>query len=180
MTNILFKIARTCNSRFKCNYLKNQKPFGNLLLHFWNLHLILNILKEKMIVIANVFPKLQTVKIFLRPPSKKRCFRTRSDSQHPSQILVKYLWEHFYHIFSSFWGKLISKMFPLVLGEVLGVCVNILTDDDKNPVEDCEDLELPIQIQLLEKRKIFCEFFVTFLECASNFKHFERKDVGHS
>ena len=71
-------------------------------------------------------------------------------------------------------------MFPLVLGEVLGVGVNILTDDDQNPVEDCEDLELPIQIQLFEKRKIFCEFFVTFLECASNFKHFERKDVGHS
>ena len=37
-----------------------------LLFDFWNLHQILNILKKKMIVIANVFPKLQTVKILIR------------------------------------------------------------------------------------------------------------------
>ena len=51
----------------------------------------LNVLKEKMIVIANVFPKLQAVKIFVRRLSKKRRFRTRSDSQHvkASQILAK-------------------------------------------------------------------------------------------
>ena len=45
-----------------------------------------------MIVTANVFPKLQTVKILIRPLSKKRRFRTRFDSQHvkPSQIPAKY------------------------------------------------------------------------------------------
>ena len=44
-----------------------------------------------MIVIGNVFPKLQTVKILVRPMSKKRRFRTRFDSQHAkaSQILAK-------------------------------------------------------------------------------------------
>ena len=30
--------------------------------HFWNLYQILNILKQMMIVMANVFPKLETVK----------------------------------------------------------------------------------------------------------------------
>ena len=35
-----------------------------------------------MIVIANVFLKLQTVKTLLRTLSKKRRFRTRFDSQH--------------------------------------------------------------------------------------------------
>ena len=42
-------------------------------------------------VIANAFPKLKTVKIFVRPLSKKRRFRTRLDSQHVkvSQILAK-------------------------------------------------------------------------------------------
>ena len=35
-----------------------------------------------MIVIANVFPKLQTVEILIRPLSKQRRFRTRIDSQH--------------------------------------------------------------------------------------------------
>ena len=37
-----------------------EKTFCNFLLHFWNAYQILNILKEKMIVIANVFQKLQT------------------------------------------------------------------------------------------------------------------------
>ena len=34
-----------------------------------------------MIVIANVFPKLQTVQILVRPLYEKRCFRTPFDSQ---------------------------------------------------------------------------------------------------
>ena len=44
-----------------------------------------------MIVIANVFPKLQTVKDLARPLTKKRCFSTFFDSQHVkgSQTLVK-------------------------------------------------------------------------------------------
>ena len=34
-----------------------------------------------MIVIANIFPNLQTVKDLVRSLSKKRCFRTHFDSQ---------------------------------------------------------------------------------------------------
>ena len=82
MTNILFKIARIFNSQFKCNYLKNEKLFLNFLIHFLNLYKVLNILKEKRIVIANVFPKLQTVKNVVRTLSKKHRFRTHFYSQH--------------------------------------------------------------------------------------------------
>ena len=73
-----------------------------------------------MIVVANVFPKLETVKILVRPVSKKRRFRTRFESQHlkPSQILAISPWEHFSLVFSSFPGKVISKMFRQVLGDV--------------------------------------------------------------
>ena len=44
-----------------------------------------------MILIANVFPKLETVKIFVTPLSKKRCLRTHFDSEHvkASEILAK-------------------------------------------------------------------------------------------
>ena len=60
-------------------------------------------------VIAIVFPKLQIVKDFVRPPCKKRDFGTRFNSQYVkmSQILEKSPWEHFDHVSSSFWGKLI-------------------------------------------------------------------------
>ena len=59
--------------------------------HFWNLQQILDILKKKMIVIATLFRKLQTVKDLVRPLSKKHRFRTPFDSQHVkgSQTLVK-------------------------------------------------------------------------------------------
>ena len=97
------------------------------------------------------------MKIFLRPLSKKRRFRTRFDSQHvkTSEILAKSPWEHFSHVFSSFSRKLIWKMCPLVLGEVLVVFLNRLTAGGKYPVQDCENLQLPIQMQLSQKRKNF-------------------------
>ena len=139
-----------------------------------NLHQILNILKEKMIVIANVFAKLLTVKNLLRALSKRCRFRTRFDSQHvkASQVLPKSPWEHFYTLVSSFSGKLIWKMSPLVLGEIFGVFVNTLTADGKYPDQDCQNFLLDIQIQLTEKRKTFFEFFVASLLSASSCKNF--------
>ena len=71
--------------------------------------------------------------------------------------------------FSSFLGKLIWKMSRLVLGKVLRVFVNTLTAAYKYPVQDCENLQLPIQMELPEKQKTFSVFFVPFLESKSNF-----------
>ena len=71
-------------------------------------------------------------------------------------------------------------MSPLVLGEILRVFVNILTDDAKYPVQDCENLPFPIQMQLSEKRKTFSKCFVPLLESTCNFKDFQRKDDRHS
>ena len=48
---------------------QNEKPFLNFLFHFWNLDQILTTLKKRMIVTANVYPKLQTLKILVRPLS---------------------------------------------------------------------------------------------------------------
>ena len=54
-----------------------------------------------MILIANVFPKLQTMKILVRPLSKKPHFRRRFDSQRvkTSEIVAKSPLECFYHVF---------------------------------------------------------------------------------
>ena len=82
MTSILFGILRICRPRFKCNYIENQNLFIIVLCYFWNLHQISNILKMKMIVMATLFRKLQTVKDLARPLSEKHRFRTPLDSQH--------------------------------------------------------------------------------------------------
>ena len=122
---------------------------------------MLNILIEKMIVIANVFPKLATVKSLFRTLSKRRPFRARFDTQHvkASQILAKSPSQRFFRDFSLFLKNLIWKMFNVVLGEILRLFVNLLTVDDKYRVQDCENFPLRIEMQLSEKRKNFSEFF---------------------
>ena len=83
-------------------------------------------------------------------------------------------------IFSIILREIDFENISLVLGEVLVVFANTLTGDGKYPVKDCENLQLPIQIPLSEKRKILSKFFVAFLESTSNFKHFEKKDDSQS
>ena len=67
-----------------------------------------------------------------------------------------------------------------MLAEILKVFVNIWIATDKYPVQDCENLQLPIQMQLPEKQKHFSQFVVPFQESISNLKHFERKNDCHS
>ena len=160
---------------------KNEKLYLNFLFHFWNLHQCLNILKEYMIVIANIFPKLQTMKNLFRTLSKKRRFRACLDIQHvkASQILAKSPWERFHHVFPSLSRKMSWKMSPLIFCEISRLFVNTLTGDRKYSVQDCENMPLPIQMNLSEKRKTFSQFFGLFLEYTSNFKRFEEKDNRH-
>ena len=101
-----------------------------------------------MFVTVNGFSKFQTVKILVRPLSKERRFRTRFYIEHVKarQMLGKFLWERFCHVFLSFSVKLIWEMSPLVLGETLGVFVNTLTADGKYPLQGWENLQLPIQM----------------------------------
>ena len=175
MASIMFKIARICNSEFKCNYLKNEKHFLDFLFHFWNLRLILNILKEKVIVIPNVFPKLQTVKNLVRTLSKENRFRTGFGSQYvkASEILVKSPCERFFHVFPSLPRKLIWKMSPLLLGEVFGVFVNTLITNGKFPVQIARICNSQFKCNNLENETFFLNSLFTFW-------NLYQKDDGHS
>ena len=61
-------------------------------------------------------------------------------------------------------------MSPFVLGEILWVFVNTLTADGKCPVQGCENLQLPIQMQFSKKPKCFSEFFVQCVDSTGNFE----------
>ena len=80
---------------------QKQKIFFNFLLHFWNLHQILNILTKRMIVIAYVLCKLWTVKNVVRKKSKEFRLRRPFDSQHAkvSETILKSARQHFSHVF---------------------------------------------------------------------------------
>ena len=128
MPSILRQIVRICRSLFKCNYFKNEQLFLGFLFHFWNLNEIWNIFRKRKIVIANVNLKLQTVKGLVRPLSKKCRFEISFDSQYVkwAQTILKSAWQHFYDIFPSLWGEMISKISLLLKFEIIGVFVNTL------------------------------------------------------
>ena len=58
--------------------------------------------------------------------------------------------------------------------------VNTLIAAEKYTVQNCKNLQLPIQMQFSEKRKTFSEFLVPFLESTSTFKQTQKKDYRHS
>ena len=124
--------------------------FSSFLFHLWNLHQIWNIFNNKKIVIAAVFPKLQTVNDLFRPFSEKDPLRTSFNSQHVKgpQTLAKSALEHFYYIFSSFLGEMIWKISNLLKFEMIVVFVNTVTVNYRHPVPGCENLVFPIQMQL--------------------------------
>ena len=111
MTYALFRNVRICSSLLEGNYLNNQKIILYFLFHFRNINQIWNIFEKKKIVIANVFPKLQSVKNLVRELFKKHHFRTSFESQYVkrSHTLGKLTWEEFYHFFSSLWAEMIWK-----------------------------------------------------------------------
>ena len=150
MTSILLGIVKIWSSLFNCSYHKNKILFLNFSFYLWNFDQILNFFKKTMIVIANVFPKLQNVKYLVKPLSWNRFFRTSFDSQHVngSQKLMKSAWEHFYHIFWSLSTEMTSKISPLLNFEVLDVFVNTLTDDENYPFGDSGDLHFPSQMEI--------------------------------
>ena len=49
-------------NKFKRTYTKNKRSFLDVLLHFWKVHEIWNILKKKMSILAQLFQKLWTAK----------------------------------------------------------------------------------------------------------------------
>ena len=68
----------------------------------------------------------------------------------------------------------------LVRSEILGLLVNTFTGNCEYSRSNIDDLPLPFQMQLSEKRKTFFAFFIAFSESPLNFGHFRKKKEVHS
>ena len=64
--------------------------------------------------------------------------------------------------------------------KISGLSVNTLPASDNYSLLNREKVTQPIQKQLPQKIKDFCQFFSTFLKSKSNFEYFEKKDDPHS
>ena len=67
-------------------------------------------------------------------------------------------------------GTLFSKQVVLLLN-----CLNTLTVEDEYSRSNREHLSLPIQMQLSEKPKPFCCYFIAFSKSTFISEHFETK-----
>ena len=135
-----------------------------------------------MTLIADVFPKLQTQKNLVRSMPKKSSFKGSFGKQHGkrAQTLLKFAWQHLYHIYWSLWMQLTCKNSLLVTWKISRHFPNTLCADGKYSVLNRDNLTQPIQMQVSRKQKTFSEFFSAFLKSSLNFEHFQKKDDSHS
>ena len=86
-------------------------------------------------------------------------------------------WNLHHSIFIIF--QLCSKKSLFLTGQILGALVGSLAADEKNLVLNTENLTILIQIQLSQKNKIFCHYFLAFFKSRLNFHHFDKKYDAH-
>ena len=98
-----------------------------------------------MIVIVTLFQKLETVKDLFRPFSKKHRL-TINMLKGPK--LLQYEHESAFIIFFITQREPDLKTSPAIICEILKVFPNTLAASEKYPVQDCENLSSPIQMQL--------------------------------
>ena len=134
----------------------------------------MNIFKKRMTLIAEVFPKLQSLKNKLRAMSIKSRFKGSFKKQHGkgAQTLWKFAWQHLYHIYWSLWRQLTFKKFLLVICKISRLFPNTLSADGKYSLLNRDNLTEPIQMQVSRKQKTFSQFFSAFLKSSLNFEHF--------
>ena len=135
-----------------------------------------------MTLIAEVFPKLRTPKNMVTSMSKKSRFKGSFGKQHGkrAQTLLKFAWQHLYHIYWSLWRQLTCKKSLLVICKISRLFPNTLNAHGKYCLFNRDNLTQPIQMQLSRKQKSFSEYFCAFLKSSSNFEHFQKKDDSHS
>ena len=135
-----------------------------------------------MILIGDVYPKLQTPKKVIRWISEKSGFRGPFNKQHGkwAQTLLQPGRRPLYDIYWSLWKYCSWKKPILVLCKILTLFVNTLTADDIYFLLNKDKLTQPFQILLSQKQKTFSHFSSAFLKSRFKFWTFSKKDDSHS
>ena len=111
-------------------FILKTKHFLRIFYSMFKIYITFGIFREKNLsIIAEIFPKLLTLKNAVTQMHSRSCFRTLSSRQHSngSKTRQKYTTEHFYPTLTSFWHRWIWKTPFLVRFEILGLFVNVLT-----------------------------------------------------
>ena len=63
---------------------------------------------------------------------------------------------------------------------ILRLFVKILNDGHKYSLFNRENVKNPIQLQLSQKQKLFCQFVAAILKSKLKFEYFQKRDDPHS
>ena len=113
---------------------QKQKTFSEFFSAFLKSNLNFeHIQKKKMTLIADAYPKLRTQKNLVRSMSKKSRFKGSFGKQHGkrAQTLLKFAWQHLYHIYWSLWRQLTCKKSLLVICKISRLFPNTMSADGK-------------------------------------------------
>ena len=131
---------------------------------------------------SEVFPKLRSPKNNVRSISIKSRFKGSFAKQHGkrTQALLKFSWQHLYHIYCLQWTQLTCKKSLLVICKISRLFPNTLNADGKYSLLNRDNLTQTIQMQVSRKQKTFPEFFSAFLKSTLTFELFQKKDDSHT
>ena len=124
----------------------------------------MNSFKKKMTLIAYLILRPQPAKNVVRSMCKKSIFRLPFQKEHGKLVstLFKFERHHLYHIYWSTGRQLSSQESLLVIWESLRHFLNTMSAVGKCSLPNRDNLMQLIHIQLSQKLKSFCRFYVHF------------------
>ena len=141
----------------------------------------MNILKKKLTVIADVFPKLRIPKNLVKQIFETSPFRGPFDKQHAKldQTQLKSEIHYLCHIYGSLWRQFSWKNFLLVICKFLTLFLQKLAADQKYSLLNKDNLRQQFRCNYLRKKDLFWICF-PFLKTVLKFEYFQKKDDPHS
>ena len=135
----------------------------------------MNILKNRMTLIAHLFLKLPPAKNMVRCMCKKSRFRLPFQNEHFKRVstLFKSEWQHLQQIYCSTERQFSCKKSLLVICQRLRLFVNTMSAVAKCTLPNRDNLMQPIHMQLFQKIKTFPRFFNVFSKSTLSFEYFQ-------
>ena len=130
---------------------QKQNAFSQFLAQFLKSRLNFKYFEKKGDPHGFIISEIMASENVVRQMSKKSGFRGTFDKQDGKRIKA---------LLKSAPGQLSWKKSRLLICKILALLVNTLAADWKYPVLNRDNLMIPIQMQLSQKRKIFSEFVV--------------------
>ena len=130
-----------------------------------------------MTLIAYSFQRLRSAKNVVRYICKKSRFRLPFQKEHGKRVstLFKFERQNWYHIYWSTGKQLSCKKSILVIWESLRLFLNTMSVAGKCCLPNRDNLMQPIHMELSQKLKTFCSFYLHFRNLSEILEIFQKK-----